>query len=270
MSVSAPGGLSRSGRSDIAKVFARGGRVTTTTEAATVLGTTDAEAARRLAAWASGGWVRRIRRGLYLAVPVDAPDPAAWTADPWYLAELVWTPCYVTGWSAANHWSLTDQIFRSTVIATTSRVRRVVQHLAGQEFRVHHVAPDLLGWGLRPEWRDDRKIQVADPARTVMELLGDPSLGGGIRHVSEILESYVEAHDPAFLIETGDRLHNGAAFKRLGYLLEAHELGTADLLDACRERVTTGISALDPTQRRAGARVLRWNLLANVDVSGPS
>ena len=73
--------------------------------------------------------MRRIRRGLYLAVPVDAPDPAAWTADPWYLADVVWPPCYVTGWSAANFWSLTDQVFRSTVIATAARVRRVAQHL---------------------------------------------------------------------------------------------------------------------------------------------
>jgi predicted transcriptional regulator of viral defense system len=103
-----------------------------------------------------------------------------------------------------------------------------------------------------------------------MELLGDPPLGGGIRHVSEILESYLEAHDPAALIETGDRLRNGAAFKRLGYLLEMSRLGPADLIEASHERVTTGISALDPTQRRCGSRVPRWNLLANADVSGPS
>lgn len=268
--MSVAGGLSSTGRSELARVFRSGRRVTTTADAATALGTDGAEAARRLAEWASRGWVRRARRGLYLAVPVDAPDPAAWTADAWYLADIVWSPCYVTGWTAANHWSLTDQIFRPTVIATTGRVRRVAQHVAGNEYLVHHVGPDLLTWGLRSEWRDERKVMVADPSRTVMELLGDPALGGGIRHVAEILENYLDVEDPAVLIEVGDRLGNGAAFKRLGYLLEVSGRSLDELVGACRERVAPGVSALDPTQQSSGPRVTRWNLRANVDLSGGS
>jgi predicted transcriptional regulator of viral defense system len=268
--VALAGGLSGTGRSELARVFAAGRRVTTTAEAAAALGTNSAEAARRLAEWASRGWVRRARRGLYLAVPVDAPDPAAWTVDPWYLADIIWSPCYVTGWTAANHWSLTDQIFRPTVIATTGRVRRVTQRVAGNEYLVHHVAPELLGWGLRTEWRDERKVMVADPARTVMELLGDPALGGGIRHVAEILENYLDANDLAALIEAGDRLRNGAAFKRLGYILEESDRALPELISACQERVTPGVSALDPTQRSSGPRAPRWHLRANVDLSSAS
>jgi predicted transcriptional regulator of viral defense system len=165
---------------------------------------------------------------------------------------------------------LTDQIFRPTVVATTSRVRRVTQRVAGNEYLVHHVAPELLGWGLRTEWRDERKVMVADPARTVMELLGDPALGGGIRHVAEILENYLDGNDPAALIEAGDRLGNGAAFKRLGYILEESDRALPELISACRERVTPGVSALDPTQRSSGPRAPRWHLRANVDLSSAS
>jgi predicted transcriptional regulator of viral defense system len=268
MTVGTIGGLSGSGRAELGKVFARGRRVTTTADAAAALGTDDAAAAKRLAAWASRGWVRRVRRGLYLAVPVDAPDPASWTADPWYLADLVWSPCYVTGWSAANHWGLTDQIFRSTVIATTQRVRQVSQTLGGHAYLVHHVASQLLGWGTSVEWRDERRIQVADPARTVMELLGDPSLGGGIRHVADILDVYLASQDPGGLLATGDRLGNGTAFKRLGYLVEVLGIDNGDLLKQARTRVTTGYSLLDPAQKHAGVRIRPWNLVANVELRG--
>ena len=82
------GGLSRTGRRELTSVLSRGQRTTTIGDAAAALGVTRDEAARRLAAWASRGWLRRIRRGLYLAVPVDAPDPFSWTEDPWYLADL--------------------------------------------------------------------------------------------------------------------------------------------------------------------------------------
>src|SRR3974390_888658 len=177
------GGLSSTGRRELTSLFARGQRTTTVEEAAEILGLSRGEAAHRLAAWASSGWLRRVRRGLYLSVPVDAPDPLGWTEDPWYLADLVWHPCYITGWSAANHWSLTDQVFRSTVVATTTRVRTVEQELAGNSYLVHHVNDARLEWGLRSEWRHERRVLVADPARTVAELLDVPALGGGVRHV---------------------------------------------------------------------------------------
>ena len=96
------GGLSRSGRHELTELFGGGERTVSVETAATVLGIGRAEAAKRLAGWASAGWLRRVRRGLYLAVPVDAPDPRAWTEDPWFLAALVWSPCFVTGWSAAK------------------------------------------------------------------------------------------------------------------------------------------------------------------------
>ena len=106
-----PGGLSARGRRDLATLFGAGQRTVTVDAAAAALGVSRESAARRLSAWASRGWLRRVRRGLYIAVPVDARDPATWNEDPWYLADLVWDPCYIAGWSAANHWALTDQVF---------------------------------------------------------------------------------------------------------------------------------------------------------------
>lgn len=65
------------------------------------------------------GWPRRVRRGLYLVLPLEAQSDRAITVeDPWILADELFSPCYIGGWSAAQHWGLTEQIFRSVFVVT--------------------------------------------------------------------------------------------------------------------------------------------------------
>ena len=110
-------------------------------------------------------------------------------------------------------------------------------------------------------------MQIADPARTVIDILDTPALGGGIRHCAEILAAYLEENDWQTLVEYGDRLGNRAVFKRLGYLLEAAELERTELVDECRQRISAGISLLDPGAPASGPRISRWRLRANVAVA---
>ncbi len=258
-----PGGLSARSRRDLATLFGAGQRTVTVDAAAAALGVSRETAARRLSAWASRGWLRRVRRGLYIAVPVDAREPATWNEDPWYLADLVWDPCYIAGWSAANHWALTDQVFRSTVVVTAQRVRRVDQELAGTSYLVHHVGADRLEWGLVGEWRGDRKINVSSRERTVADMLSDPALGGGIRHTMEVLDALLSAARLEDLVDAVERLDNGAAIKRLGYLLEVLGHDTA----ALDRPLTSGFPLLDPSLPQGGSRSTRWGLRINADVS---
>ncbi len=258
-----PGGLSARRRRDLAMLFGAGQRTVTVDDAAAALGVGRESAARRLSALASNGWLRRVRRGLYIAVPVDARDPATWSEDPWYLADLVWDPCYIAGWSAASHWAFTDQIFRATVVATAQRVRRVDQELADASYLVHHVGADRLEWGLVGEWRGDRKVKVSSRERTVAEMLSDPTLGGGIRHTMEVLDALLSVARLEDLVDAIERLDNGAAIKRLGYLLEVLGQETAALV----RPLTSGFPLLDPSLPSGGKRSARWGLRINADVS---
>jgi predicted transcriptional regulator of viral defense system len=76
----------------------------------------------------------------------------------------------------------------------------------------------------------------------------------------------LDDHEPATLVEYGDQLGNRTVFKRLGYLVEALERDRAELVPACRERVSAGISLLDPDGPEDGRRVTRWGLRVNVRV----
>lgn len=265
-------GISAAKREELAMVVGRGRRLVTVSDVADGLGLDRVTAAKRLARWNEQGWLRRVRRGLYIPVPVDAENPRAWSEDPLVLGDAVWHPCYFTGWTAANHWGLTEQVFRTVIVKTTQRVRATRDRLLDHEFHVIHTGVDTLEWGTAGVWRGERRIRVADPARTVLDILDDPRLGGGIRPGAEILQAYLLEHDWHTLIEYADRIGNGAVFKRLGYIAETANLGDEGLLDACRARLSAGIALLDPSAPASGPRDGDWGLRLNVTVAnaGPS
>ena len=113
---------------------------------------------------------------------MDAPDPAAWSEDPWYLADLAWVPCYVTGWTAANDWSLTTGLPRHRH-CHNQRVRQVEQELAVNGYLVHQL---MLSFSLGDCVSRVMSSRIAHrPSAHGRGLLDSPAFGGGIRHVGD-------------------------------------------------------------------------------------
>jgi len=238
----------------------------TAADAAKVLSLPMIRANRLLAYLASRGWLTRVAFGLYAVPPLEADDPGRWREDPWVLANKRYSPCYIGGWSACEHWDLTEQIFRDVIVFTTRRLNTIRIELQGTMFRVKHIPPRKL-FGTRPVWRGTVAVPVSDPTRTIVDVLAIPPLGGGIRHVSEVLRSYFESkhRDENRLLEYSQKLGNGTVFKRLGFLVETLRIpDTTKLAEACRSRRTSGLTMLDPSVKSRGRIVKRWNLLVNV------
>jgi predicted transcriptional regulator of viral defense system len=269
--VSSLGGLRRSGRAELARLLP-GRRFVTPQDAADVLGLDITTAAQKLARWTEAGWLRRVRRGLYVPVPVDVEHPEAWSEDARVIAARVWDPCYFTGWTAANQWALTEQPFRTTVLKTNARVRRSSTPLLEHTYLVVHAPPELFEWGLTTVWHGEVRLKYADEARTVIDVLDAPKLAGGVRHAAEILDAYLETHEAQELMDYGDHLGNSAVFKRLGYLLEHLGHAKNPAVTECRRRVRSGVSMLDPSVAADGPRNSRWGLRENVRIEelGPS
>jgi predicted transcriptional regulator of viral defense system len=170
--------------------------------------------------------------------------------DPWSVAMTMFAPCYIGGWSAAEHLGLTEQIFRSVCVMTLKRPNDRQPVLRKVRFDLHKVAQSQLV-GLKTVWRGGTRVQVSDPARTLVDMLMSPSLGGGIRHVAEMLTTLLreQPKEAPKLLIYADKLGVGAVYKRLGYLLQrdhAAEPGTAELIATCRQRMTAGYARLDP------------------------
>ena len=263
-------GISQRIRAQLEELHRRATGAFDVEEAAQILDLDQNQAGQLLGYLARRGWLSRIRRGLYVAVPLDARRSGEWIEDSWIVAERVFSPCYIGGWTACEHWDLTEQVFRSVLVVTARRIRHREQEIQGIPFHLT-VRPERALFGTVLVWRGQVQVPVSDPTRTVLDVLDAPRLGGGIRTVADVLQEYLgsEHRDDQLLIEYADRLGNRAVLKRLGYLLELLDLDAPDLIAACLERRSAGIAKLDPSANgRPGRIVRRWRLRINVPVDG--
>jgi len=233
--------------------------------AASALNADLAKTRRLLADLADGGWLARVRQGWYITVPIDASEPRQWREDPWIVATVLFAPCYIGGWSASEHWGFTDQLFSSTYVVARRKVKPTDQIIQGSRFKLRSV-PQQEWFGTQETLRRDTAVTVSDPHRTVIDVMDVPEAAGGALHAAEIVRAYFDsAHaDEQQLLSHGERLGRGALFKRLGYLAERDGLGSAGFIEACHQRVSKGVSLLDPSAPNEGRIVSRWRLKVNV------
>jgi predicted transcriptional regulator of viral defense system len=247
------------GRAQLIKVLGASGDVVHISDVATALSISRTDAAKRLARWRQQGWLSRVGAGAYVAASIDTLGSDRVLDDAWVLVPALFSPAYIAGRTAAEHWDLTEQIFKDIIVVTGQAVRRKRQTLQGFELTLKHLSADKI-FGTKPVWRHHTKVPVSDVHRTIIDMLDDPTLGGGIRHVADCLKVYCARGDRSDqkLIQYGERLGNGAVFKRLGFLAERLPDG-ATLAELCRARLTRGNSKLDPALD--GKRLIsRWRL----------
>jgi predicted transcriptional regulator of viral defense system len=219
---------------------------------------------RLLAALAASEWLARVRKGWYIGVPLEASEPREWREDPWAVAAALFSPGYIGGWSAVEHWGLTDQIFNVIYVIAGRKVKPARQTIQGTHYLIRTV-PERTLFGTRRVWRQRVPVNVSDPHRTIIDILDVPKAAGGALHASEVLQTYFESEhaDQTKLLQYGDRLGRGTVFKRLGYLAERAKLADVDFIEACHSRITKGLSQLDPSGPPNGRIIARWNLRVN-------
>lgn len=247
------------GRQRLTTLVRQAGDVIQVSEAAGILNLDRSSASKMLARWATQGWLRRVGHGAYVAVQLDSLASEQVLEDPWVLVPSLYAPCYIGGRTAAVHWDLTEQIFNDIVVLTARSIRGRAQRHHGAAFTLKHIKETKL-FGTKTLWRGQTRVAISDVHKTIVDILDDPSIGGGIQHVADCLQAYLrgpDRHDEK-LVEYADRLGNGAVFKRLGYLAE-DDATAADLAHACRARLTKGNVKIDPSLD-CPKLITRWRL----------
>lgn len=247
-------------RQRLATVLRRAGSLITVELAAEALEVDRTTASKTLSRWTDQGWLKRLRRGTYAPVPPDSINSERTLTNPWLIVPRFFAPGYVGGWSAAEHWHLTEQIFRDVCVFTARRFRNKRILVEGTPFVLHRTEPGRL-FGLRTVWEGAIRVPLSDPHRTLIDMLDRPAVGGGIRHVESCFREYLRLPEADLqrLVRYGDQLGSGAVFKRLGFLLERARSGNARAIRACHARITKGNTRLDPALP-ASRLVTRWRL----------
>ena len=225
------------------------------------------KASRLLAYWAEHGWLSRIRNGLYITVPLGALNPTERREDPWIIATRLFAPCYIGGWSACEHWGITEQLFKDIAVFSSHKVRTKEMVLQDTRYVITHV-PENKMFGLTLTWRGTTRVSISDPSRTIIDILNDPSMGGGIRNIAEMVQNYFESDhkDVDRLLEYARRADNKSINKRLGFIIETLNLDFPDIIKFCTSNLSKGYSLLDTTIKKTGRLTRRWNLQINTEV----
>lgn len=247
------------GRNQLSQVLQATSDLISVADVTGALQITSRDATRLLARWSKQGWIKRLQRGLYTPVPIASLGQSQVLDDPWLIVPALFGPAYIGGWTAAEHWGLTEQLFRSVCVLTTRPVRGKERTIQGVEFTLKQIPKRSL-FATKPIWRGKVKIEVSNPAKTIIDMLDDPAVGGGIRHVGDCLNTLLAEGKGtvADLVSVAERMDNGAIFKRLGFLAERRG-GPQELIADCRDRLTTGNAKLDPSIP-SPRLIKRWRL----------
>ncbi len=211
------------------------------------------------------GWLRRLRRGVYGAIPLESETTQPAIENAWPVAMELFAPCYISGWSAAEHWDLTEQIFNSVSLVTGHPQRCSSQTIAGVRFRTRTIAPERI-FGTSTVWFGSQRVRLADPHRLVLDVLDAPDFGGGCRHTMDVVDAYwkSEHHDAEKLFEYALRYSRGAVLKRMGFSAERSGVASPEWLDKVEANLTKGVIMLDPKGTKTGRLTSRWCLRINI------
>src|SRR5262249_16913931 len=182
------------GRAQLLRVLAAAGDVIHISDVTKALSVSRVEAAKRLARWREQGWLSRVGSGAYVPASINTLGSDRVLDDAWILVPALFAPAYIGGRTAAEHWDLTEQIFKDIVVVTGQSFRTKLQSRQGFNFTLKHTKPENI-FGTKPVWRHHTKVPVSDVHRTIIDMLDDPAIGGGIQQVADCLNAYFKRPD---------------------------------------------------------------------------
>ena len=202
-----------------------------------------------------------MSRGLYVPIQPGALGQTQVLQDPWILVPELYAPGYIGGWSALEHWELTEQLFRSICVLTHKRTAYGEAKHQGVGFFIKYI-PEKNLFGTKTLWRDNVKVPISDPHKTILDIVDDPDLGAGLQHTTDCLSQYKKQYGNRSeldqLLEYAIQINNGALFKKLGFLAEKLEFNTS-FINECARRLTTGYACLDKSAQN-NRLVTKWRL----------
>lgn len=240
-------GIGKKERNQLAVLLKARMAVITPKTAAKALQITQSQSAQLLALWAKKGWLSRVKHGVYIPVSLQAETAEVMADEPWVLAKALFDPCYIGGWSAAEHWDFTEQIFNSTMVFTTKKSQTRELDLKGAKFTIKTIKPERI-FGGQNVWRENHKVTISDPTRTIVDAFNDPAVVGGIRMAVDILSRYLKSEykNLDLLFRYSKQMKNTAIFKRLGFIFERRHPEEVAFIEKIKKEIKSGYSQLDP------------------------
>lgn len=201
----------------------------------------------------NGGWVTRLKRGVY-AIAAYGPAPHEFA-----IAMALVTPSAISHWTAMHYHHITEQT-PNKVFAITPKGTAIPRSLANSMFRFIQVKEEHY-FGIETVWVDDMRVQITNLEKTLLDGLISPEYCGDF---SEVLHAFKMAKDKIriqTIVEYALKLDKAVA-KRLGLILDG--LGTEKKhLDPLLKIRMKSYCKFDPSGPVKGPYNTKWKIREN-------
>jgi len=245
--VSGFAGIGKVGREKLSKVLANNPRVITVHTVSETLSISTKEASRNLSRWQKNGWLFRLKRGVYIPVPLDSETSDIVIDEPFVVAEAIYHPGYIGGFSAVKHWDLSEQIIETIYYFSTKQVKDHNPVHGSTRFRIKTIK-EGRNFGTKAVWYGSTKVKISDPTKTIVDIFDDPKLVGGMSVVYDIFKEYSESDycDFELLRRYAKKMKNKTVFKRLGFIIDTKFDSPPEEFEGLKEEISAGYSKFDP------------------------
>lgn len=235
----------------------------------------------------AGGWLLRLRRGLYAGL---GRLPGSVEVHPFAVATRLVSPAAISHWSALHHHGLTEQVPRHVTASTPKKVvtpsmrapseaQRREARQSGQEGGKHlwqtngaayeyfTVTRDRF-FGIEEVWVDEHfRVPICDKERTLLDGFVAPRVFGSLSEPLGILEEHLGDLDLEKIVAYAIRLGKASVARRLGWALD--RLGVPSrVTEPLASLPMDGVRVLDPTRPREGRYDDRWMVQENLSQRG--
>jgi predicted transcriptional regulator of viral defense system len=218
-----------------------------------------------------GGWLTRIKKGLYA---INDPVTRLPKPHPFAIGAAIVTPSALSHWSALQHWGLTEQIPATVTLSSPARTFPPASEFAGPGGRTAWTVASvryefvtitrLRFFGITPVWVNDRhQVPIFDRERALLDAFHHFHIFGSLSMALEMLDTHMADLDVHRLVEYAVRFDIAAVAKRLGWALEKFG-APADVLAPLRTYPSRGDSPLDPGQPSRGHHNPTWGVIENL------
>lgn len=202
-------------------------------------------------------WIERIERGKYLVNPLESGWKGGYGTNPFVVARKLVSPYYVGFLSALNYYGITEQVSRTTFIASTKK--KLAFRFHAQDYKFVLLSKKRF-FGFSPEWSGNYKFNISDKEKTVVDCLFLPKYSGGL---TEVVKAFRQKLDYEKLFDYALKMEDLATIKRMGFVLDILKIKTP-VIEKLLKKVSGGYCLLDTGGPKTGIKNAKWRVIENI------
>ena len=205
----------------------------------------------------------RLKNGKYAIIPQELGSMETFAVNNYVIArEVANSPDYYIGfYSAMAYWGMTTHPIVNIFVATDRR--QLPPKTFKNKISFVYLKKSNI-WGIKEEWvTKTYKVRISDIEKTVVDALAHPKYCGGISEIAKSIWIVKDKIDFTRLLQYVTKSGKNVIAKRLGYILEALEIGN-NIIPELNKYRKVRYDWLDSTVKQKKLYKNDWKLLDNI------